>query len=202
MTYPQSSPPEWSPRRAAAAAPDADHRRHASGTTVTFTPAASFTGVRLAALPDRGRRGPVPVRARRGRHLPDLQRRRRRRSDRQHGDRPDGRWRSSRGISDHLRRTRRDQLADMAHEQMPPVSGWSRNWVAAALTPQASVGCTSFFGDAGGSISEVIASRDGTQVTVSAPGMPDLVQPLAAGVPWTHYLRRGASPSATPTRSR
>jgi IgGFc binding protein len=75
--------------------------------------------------------------------------------------------------------------ADLTHEQMPPVSYWSRSWVAAALTPQASVGCTSFFGGAGGSIWEVIASKDGTEVTVSAPGMPDQTNTLAAGVPWT-----------------
>jgi hypothetical protein len=74
--------------------------------------------------------------------------------------------------------------ADMAHEQMPPVNFWSTSWVAAALTPQASVGCTSFFGPAGGSIWEVVAWKDGTTVTVSVPGMPDQKSTLAAGVPW------------------
>ena len=74
--------------------------------------------------------------------------------------------------------------ADMAHEQMPPVGDWSDSWVAAPLTPQASVGCTSFFGASGGSIWEVVASRDGTQVKVSAPGMTD-TKTLSAGVPWT-----------------
>ncbi|HEY6475847.1 MAG TPA: IgGFc-binding protein [Polyangia bacterium] len=81
--------------------------------------------------------------------------------------------------------------ADMAHEQMPPVSAWSRSWVAAALTPQASVGCTSFFdgagasNGAGASIWEVVASRDDTAVTVSVPGMADQTKSLAAGAPWT-----------------
>jgi hypothetical protein len=74
--------------------------------------------------------------------------------------------------------------ADMAHEQMPPLGDWSANWVAAALTPQASVGCTSFFGAAGGSIWEVIASKNGTQVTVSAPGSSDQTKTLDAGVAW------------------
>ncbi len=75
--------------------------------------------------------------------------------------------------------------ADMAHEQMPPLADWSTDYVAAALTPQASVGCTSFFGAGGGSIWEVIAALDGTNVTVSAPGTPDVKTVLAAGVPWT-----------------
>ncbi len=75
--------------------------------------------------------------------------------------------------------------ADMAHEEMPPLDAWSTAYVAAALTPQASVGCTSFFGAGGGSIWEVIAALDGTHVTVSAPGTPDVKTVLAAGVPWT-----------------
>jgi hypothetical protein len=74
--------------------------------------------------------------------------------------------------------------ADMAHEQMPPVGYWSTKWVAAALTPQESVGCTSFFRAAGGSIWEVVAAKDGTTVTVSVPGMPEQKSTLAAGVPW------------------
>ena len=81
--------------------------------------------------------------------------------------------------------------ADMAHEQMPPLGDWSQSWVAAALTPQASVGCTSFFVGAGASIWEVVASRDGTQVTVSAPGMADKMNTLAAGVPWS-IIRPGS----------
>ncbi|HSY40801.1 MAG TPA: IgGFc-binding protein, partial [Polyangia bacterium] len=52
--------------------------------------------------------------------------------------------------------------ADMAHEQMPPLSSWSKSYVAAAMTPQASIGCTSFFGMDGASIWRVIASQDGT----------------------------------------
>jgi hypothetical protein len=75
--------------------------------------------------------------------------------------------------------------ADMAHEQMPPASDWSDSWVAAALTPQASVGCTSFFPGAGASIWEVIASKDGTRVTVSSPGMAAQMNTLAAGASWT-----------------
>lgn len=57
--------------------------------------------------------------------------------------------------------------ADMAHEQMPPTTFWSTSYVAAALTPQASIGCTSFFGVDGASIWRVLADRDGTQVTIS-----------------------------------
>jgi hypothetical protein len=79
----------------------------------------------------------------------------------------------------------------MAHEQMPPLGDWATSYVAAALTPQASVGCNSFFGDGGGSIWEVIAALDGTHVTVSAPGEPDVKGVLAAGVPWT-IIRSGS----------
>jgi hypothetical protein len=75
--------------------------------------------------------------------------------------------------------------ADMAHEQMPPLADWATQYVAAALTPQASIGCTSFFGAGGASIWEIVASKDNTKVTVSTPGMLDQIMTLAAGVPWS-----------------
>ncbi len=63
--------------------------------------------------------------------------------------------------------------ADMAHEQMPPVSSWSKVYVAAPLTPQASIDCTSFFADAdgtgAGSIWRVVASEDDTRVDFGPP---------------------------------
>ena len=71
--------------------------------------------------------------------------------------------------------------ADMAHEQMPPLSSWSTSYVAAAMTPQASVGCTSFFGMDGASIWKVLASHDDTTVTVAGPGIPSASYPLDAG---------------------
>lgn len=73
--------------------------------------------------------------------------------------------------------------ADMAHEQMPPVPAWSTSYVAAALTPQQSIGCTSFFGAAGGSLWRVVAAKDGTVVTLSGPaiGPSTMKIPLDAG---------------------
>jgi hypothetical protein len=68
--------------------------------------------------------------------------------------------------------------ADMAHEQMPPVPAWSTSYVAAALTPQQSIDCTSFFGADGGSIWRVVAARDGTQVTLSGPAGNALPPPF------------------------
>jgi IgGFc binding protein len=63
---------------------------------------------------------------------------------------------------------------DMAHEQMPPIVTWSETYVAAALTPQASVGCTSFFGNAGASIWRVLASTNGTTVSFEGPAAATL----------------------------
>ena len=63
---------------------------------------------------------------------------------------------------------------DMAHEQMPPIVTWSQTYVAAALTPQASVGCTSLFGSDGASIWRVLASTDGTTVTFEGPAAATL----------------------------
>ena len=71
--------------------------------------------------------------------------------------------------------------ADMAHEQMPPVQSWSTRWVAAAMTPQSSIGCTSFFGMDGASIWLVVASQDGTNVMLAGPGVPSVGQRLNAG---------------------
>jgi hypothetical protein len=72
--------------------------------------------------------------------------------------------------------------ADMAHEQMPPTPAWSTSYVAAALAPQQSIGCTSFFGPEGGSLWRVVAAKDGTQVTLSGPAIASPVQlTLAAG---------------------
>ena len=59
---------------------------------------------------------------------------------------------------------------DMAHEQMPPMATWSRTYVAASLTPQSSIGCTSFFGTDGASIWRVLASVDHTTITFEGPG--------------------------------
>ena len=77
--------------------------------------------------------------------------------------------------------------ADMAHEQMPPLPSWSTTYVAAALTPQASIDCTSFFGPDGGSIWRVLASHDGTEVTLSGPaiGPATTLPPLDAGMAQT-----------------
>ena len=71
--------------------------------------------------------------------------------------------------------------ADMVHEQMPPLQSWSKSWVAAAMTPQSSIGCTSFFGQDGASIWRVLSARDNTQVTVVRPGSPSVTYPLDAG---------------------
>ena len=71
--------------------------------------------------------------------------------------------------------------ADMAHEQMPPLSSWSKSYVAAAMTPQASIGCTSFFGVDGASIWRVLSSQDGTVVKVAGPGIPAASYPMGAG---------------------
>jgi IgGFc binding protein len=71
--------------------------------------------------------------------------------------------------------------ADMAHEQMPPLSSWSTSYVAAALTPQASIGCTSFFGMDGASIWRVLSSKNQTVVTVVGPGIPMAKYTLDAG---------------------
>jgi hypothetical protein len=76
--------------------------------------------------------------------------------------------------------------ADMAHEQMPPVAAWSDGYVAAALTPQASIGCTSLFGVDGASIWRVLAGHAGTLVTLSGP---------AAGLPAPFTLDAGQSRS-------
>ncbi len=63
--------------------------------------------------------------------------------------------------------------ADMAHEQMPPVSSWSKSYVAAPLAPQTSIGCTSFFGDSdgvgAGSIWRVVADQNDTRVDFGPP---------------------------------
>ena len=59
---------------------------------------------------------------------------------------------------------------DMAHEQMPPIATWSRTYVAASLTPQSSIGCTSFFGTDGASIWRVLASVNQTTLTFQGPG--------------------------------
>ena len=75
--------------------------------------------------------------------------------------------------------------ADMAHEQMPPISSWSKSYVAAAMTPQESIGCTSFFGMAGASIWRVLASHDGTVVNVAGPGIPSANYSLDAGAALT-----------------
>src|SRR5579871_1222537 len=82
--------------------------------------------------------------------------------------------------------------ADTAHEQMPPIAFWSSRYVAAALTPQASIGCTSFFGADGASIWRVLADHDGTQVTISGP---------AADLPMQFALDAGESRTIVRTGS-
>ncbi len=116
-----------------------------AGTIVTFRHAATafpvVTGLPQSSLA--GRR----VRARRRRRVPGLDRRRRRRSVR----RRESIQSSGRGVLrqhvDDLREDgrRRRQSPDMAHEQMPPVTAWSRTYVAAALLPQKSV-CDTLLG--------------------------------------------------------
>jgi hypothetical protein len=63
--------------------------------------------------------------------------------------------------------------ADLAHEQMPPISSWAHSYLAAPLAPQSTIGCTSFFADAAGagagSIWRVVASRDDTRVDFGPP---------------------------------
>jgi hypothetical protein len=71
---------------------------------------------------------------------------------------------------------------DMAHEQMPPVATWSHLYVAAALTPEASIGCTSFFGVAGASVWRILASADGTTITFDGPGASTLERLTSTGV--------------------
>jgi IgGFc binding protein len=63
---------------------------------------------------------------------------------------------------------------DMAHEQMPPIATWSQTYVAASLTPQSSIACTSFFGTDGASIWRVLASVDHTTITFQGPGTATL----------------------------
>ncbi len=82
--------------------------------------------------------------------------------------------------------------ADMAHEQMPPVAAWSNSYVAASLTPQASIGCASFFGVDGASIWRVLAGLDGTKVTVSGPAADlPIIKTLDAGEAWS-IVRAGS----------
>ena len=69
---------------------------------------------------------------------------------------------------------------DMAHEQMPPIATWSQTYVAASLTPQSNIDCTSFFGTSGASIWRVLAATNGTSVTFEGPGV-DTLQLLPAG---------------------
>jgi len=71
--------------------------------------------------------------------------------------------------------------ADMAHEQMPPIQSWSKLWVAAAMTPQSSIGCTSFFGINGASIWRIVSAQDGTDVTLAGPGLSTAPKRLNAG---------------------
>ena len=63
--------------------------------------------------------------------------------------------------------------ADMAHEQMLPLSSWSTDYLAAPVPPQGSIGCTSFFGDSqgvgAGSIWRVVANQDSTEVDLGLP---------------------------------
>jgi len=65
---------------------------------------------------------------------------------------------------------------DMAHEQMPPVTAWSRKYVAAALPPQAGV-CDTLLGTVGAppgaSIWRLLADEDSTAVKFTGPeGVP------------------------------
>lgn len=60
---------------------------------------------------------------------------------------------------------------DMAHEQMPPVTAWSRKYVAAALPPQAGV-CDTLLGTVGppgASIWRLLADEDSTAVKFTGP---------------------------------
>jgi hypothetical protein len=88
---------------------------------------------------------------------------------------------------------------DMAHEQMPPIVTWSQTYVAAALTPQASVGCTSLFGSDGASIWRVLASTDGTTVTFEGPAAAtlNLLPPNGAAEPLAGPLTLDAGGAAS-----
>ncbi|HSS40182.1 MAG TPA: IgGFc-binding protein [Polyangia bacterium] len=90
--------------------------------------------------------------------------------------------------------------ADMAHEQMPPLSSWSKVYVAAPLAPQSSIGCTSFFADGegvgAGSIWRVVAGEDDTRVDFG-PSSPERVW-LRAGQSVTRVS--GAPFTVTATR--
>jgi hypothetical protein len=88
---------------------------------------------------------------------------------------------------------------DMAHEQMPPIVTWSQTYVAAALTPQASVGCTSLFGTDGASIWRVLASTDGTTVTFDGPAAAtlNLLPPNGAAEPLAGPLTLDAGEAAS-----
>jgi hypothetical protein len=83
---------------------------------------------------------------------------------------------------------------DMAHEQMPPLATWSQTYVAASLTPQASIGCTSFFGSPGASIWRVLASAKNTMITFDGPGAEtlQLLPSLGAAEPLVQPLTLAA----------
>jgi hypothetical protein len=88
---------------------------------------------------------------------------------------------------------------DMAHEQMPPIATWSRTYVAASLTPEASIDCTSFFGTNGASIWRVLASVAGTTVTFDGPGVDTLqvLTPGSVAEPLVQPLLLGAGEAAS-----
>jgi hypothetical protein len=58
---------------------------------------------------------------------------------------------------------------DMAHEQMPPVFAWSRQYVAAALPPQASA-CDTLLGESGASLWRLlVASERSSHIDIVGP---------------------------------
>jgi hypothetical protein len=88
---------------------------------------------------------------------------------------------------------------DLAHEQMPPLVTWSQTYVAAALTPQSDIECTSFFGLDGASIWRVLGSVDGTTITFDGPGAGTLERLSSAAVaePLVQPLLLGAGEGAS-----
>lgn len=88
---------------------------------------------------------------------------------------------------------------DMAHEQMPPIATWSQTYVAASLTPQSNIDCTSFFGTTGASIWRVLASADDTTVTFEGPGAGtlQLLPPGGVAAPLQQPLALDAGQSAS-----
>ncbi|HVZ71028.1 MAG TPA: IgGFc-binding protein [Polyangia bacterium] len=85
--------------------------------------------------------------------------------------------------------------ADLAHEQLLPVSAWARTFVAAALPPREGL-CDSFYDAGPSSIWRVVADQPGTQVTFTpASGVtgPFSARTLDAGEPLRLFVPANVS---------